>query len=608
MAYRDQIKCLCLAALLIASGSINAHGAESPIASVQGADHRTPLPFDTEVTITGVVTGHFGRGFFVQSPQPDSDAATSEGIFVFPGNSSTFAVPKRGDTVRVTGKPDEFQPFPVPPIMRTRKVAVCGTTEINEVQSDDRKSFLRITQLNSVTAVEVTGSAQLPAPAEFNPPGATTDISFADVPNTPFNPAKHPRDYFEALEGMRVIIRDAIAVSRKEPRWETFWVASQASLDASEKSAYGLPLTKAGHVFPEVFEVHRAKDQPPFAPTVGTPLGDLTGIMSYQNGVYMVILDDIIDAASLPQPAHVELPAPTFGEGVRIATYNAENMSVASQGAALKIKRMADQIVTDLNSPTVIGLQEVQDDDGEGATATTTAQLTIEALVQAISSAGGPLYKAIALDPVLPNTDGGAPGGNIRNVFLIRNDAGLSIKSSERLFDTADRCDRDANPFSSTRKPVLVEVEIGGKPFVFVNLHLSSKLGDDGLYTNAEDPKPGSTAGRKRQAERLVSELERRYGANPPAIILMGDFNDHADSEALEPIRDSNLRFDFKPDRRGESFTASYAFNGVREAIDHFVIGGAQIEASATYLNLNADALDQVSDHNPVILEIDTTR
>jgi endonuclease/exonuclease/phosphatase family metal-dependent hydrolase len=63
--------------------------------------------------------------------------------------------------------------------------------------------------------------------------------------------------------------------------------------------------------------------------------------------------------------------------------------------------------------------------------------------------------------------------------------------------------------------------------------------------------KPWSAAGRKRQAERLVSELERRCGANPQAIILVGDF-DHTDSEALEPIRDGSLRFNFKRDRRGE--------------------------------------------------------
>lgn len=604
MASGVEIRSLVLAALLACPVWAEVQGADAAIAVIQGANHRTTLPFNTEASISGVVTGFFGRGFFVQTSQPDNDPATSEGIFVFPGNSPTFSIPKRGDTVRVTGKPDEFQPFPVPPILRTRKVAVCGTTQIDEVESDDRKSFLSITQMASVTAIEVIGTASLPTPIPFNPPGAISDIAFADVPNTPFDPAKHPRDYFESLEGMRVVIPDAIAVSRKEPKWETFWVVSQTALDASEKSAYGLPLSKPAHIFPEIVEVHRAKDQRPFAPAVGTRLGDLTGIMSYENGRYIVILDDVIDVTSLPTPALPDVPLPSFGDGLRIATYNAENMSVASEGAAEKFRRIAEQIVGSLKSPTIIGLQEVQDDDGQGASPATTAQLTVETLIAAISSAGGPQYTAVALDPVLPNTDGGAPGGNIRNVFLIRSDAGVTVKSSERLFDGQDRCDGDANPFSSARKPLLVEVEIAGKPFVLVNLHLSSKLGDDGLYTNAEDPQPASEARRKRQAEHLVSELERRYAANSSAIILMGDFNDHADAAALAQFLNSSLNFGFKRDHRGDAFTASYSFNGVREAIDHFVVGGAEIEAVATYLNLNADALDQVSDHNPVVLEV----
>ena len=84
----------------------------------------------------------------------------------------------------------------------------------------------------------------------------------------------------------------------------------------------------------------------------------------------------------------------------------------------------------------------------------------------------------------------------------------------------------------------------------------------------------------------------------------MGDFNDHADAAALAPFLNSGLNFEFKRDDRGEAFTASYSFNGVREAIDNFVVGGAEVSAPATYLNLNADDLDQVSDHNPVVLEI----
>lgn len=84
----------------------------------------------------------------------------------------------------------------------------------------------------------------------------------------------------------------------------------------------------------------------------------------------------------------------------------------------------------------------------------------------------------------------------------------------------------------------------------------------------------------------------------------MGDFNDHTDAAALAPFLNSGLNFEFKRDDRGEAFTTSYSFNGVRKAIDHLVIGSAEVNATATCLNLNADDLDQLSDHNPVVLEI----
>ena len=44
----------------------------------------------------------------------------------------------------------------------------------------------------------------------------------------------------------------------------------------------------------------------------------------------------------------------------------------------------------------------------------------------AIQAAGGPTYEWRQIDPV-NDQDGGAPGGNIRQVFLFRTDRGLSF-------------------------------------------------------------------------------------------------------------------------------------------------------------------------------------
>lgn len=598
---------VCLTSVLMALGlHVPAAAADISIAAIQGADHKTSLSSSEEVTTSGVVTGQLGRGFFMQSTSPDADPATSEGIYVYLGNPSAFPVPARGELVTLTGFAAEFQPLLEPPLFPTREQAICGTTEIVSVDNQDRTNFLTGTQIGRVSALIGNGSAALPKAVVFAPPGATVPVAFADQPNTPFNPGTHPRDYLESLEGMRVVIEDAIVVSRKDRGWDQFWVVPAAALDASEATAYGLPLNRPDHVFPEVVQVHKALGQRAFALPVGTMLGDLTGIVTYENGNYMVLLDTIIDERAYTAPVVAEVQAPTLGDGLRIATYNAENLSIAGDGAAARFSAIADQVVQDLGAPAIIALQEVQDDDGEGATAVVTAGQTIAALITAIADAGGPAYIAVALDPILPNTDGGAPGANIRTIFLVAEQSGVEILSSERLFDGDDRCDGATNPFQASRRPLLVELEIEGVKFALVNLHLSSKLGDQGLYSNAEDPQPGSMDRRRRQAVALVAELESRYGSNPPVIILMGDFNDHADAPGLKPFHDSVLNFAFLKDHRGENYTASYAFNGVREAIDHFVIGGTGLAAaSATYLNLNADQLEQVSDHNPVVLTMD---
>jgi len=88
------------------------------ISAIQGSGPVSPLVGST-VTIEAVVVGDFQdgaagtngdfNGFFVQEEDTDadSDAATSEGLFIFDGNNPAVDV-KVGDLVRVTGTVSEF--------------------------------------------------------------------------------------------------------------------------------------------------------------------------------------------------------------------------------------------------------------------------------------------------------------------------------------------------------------------------------------------------------------------------------------------------------------------------------------------------------------------
>src|SRR4026209_1545034 len=61
----------------------------------------------TVANVPGIVTGKISNGFYMQDPSPDSNDATSEGIFVFTSSTPTVSV---GDAVTVSGTVVEFRP------------------------------------------------------------------------------------------------------------------------------------------------------------------------------------------------------------------------------------------------------------------------------------------------------------------------------------------------------------------------------------------------------------------------------------------------------------------------------------------------------------------
>ncbi len=82
----------------------------TPIPAIQGSGPTAAMT-GTVTTQAVVVSDDEGaspalRGFFLQDPAGDGDPATSDGIFVFNGNSNSVSL---GDVVRVSGKAEEFQ-------------------------------------------------------------------------------------------------------------------------------------------------------------------------------------------------------------------------------------------------------------------------------------------------------------------------------------------------------------------------------------------------------------------------------------------------------------------------------------------------------------------
>ena len=82
---------------------------------------------------------------------------------------------------------------------------------------------------------------------------------------------------------------------------------------------------------------------------------------------------------------------------------------------------LAEGFVEYVGSPDIVGLEEIQDDSGESDDGVVDAGLTLDRLVDAIATAGGPAYEWRQVSPE-DKQDGGVPGGNIRNAFLFNPD------------------------------------------------------------------------------------------------------------------------------------------------------------------------------------------
>lgn len=96
-----------------------------------------------------------------------------------------------------------------------------------------------------------------------------------------------------------------------------------------------------------------------------------------------------------------------------VATYNVENLDPSDA----TFEAHASAIVNNLKSPDIVSLEEIQDNNGATDDGTVAADVTVNKLIDAIVAAGGPRYDWRSIDPA-NDTDGGEPGGNIRQVFL----------------------------------------------------------------------------------------------------------------------------------------------------------------------------------------------
>ena len=601
MRYRRLIRFLPAIGLLASCGGSGSGGGaatgeppSSPtpmtaIALVQGDGASSPL-VGSLVTVSGVVTGDFQDndanseralgGFFVQSVDPDSDAATSEGIFVFDGASPAVDV-EAGDRVEVSGEVLEY----------------FGETQI-------RAASVSVTGREALNALDV----MLPLPTINNSDG----VAIADM---------------EALEGMLVRFVQPLTVNGSfllERYGELRLAAGGRSFQLTNQVAPGVAaytqhvaelaarslLLDDGNVNENVWPVRylfpQSQSSPGYALRLGDTVSQLTGNIRFSRASggsgeqnYRLVPNDVPQfSVANPRPSS----APDVGGNITVASMNVLNFfTTLDTGARVcgptadnncrgantpdELTRQRDKIITAIagTGADIVGLIELENN----------ADTAIRNLVDALNNRSG--------ENIWNFVDTGTIGDDaIRVAFIYREDAVSAVNDFAILDSSVDgRFDDRRN------RPVLLqtfaEISSGSRVNVAV-AHLKSKGSD---CDAAGDPNTGDgqancnltrTAAAVALADWVAGDPT---GSNDSDVLVIGDLNAYLEEGPLSALEDkgmTNLLASLGPQ------AYSFVFQAQAGALDHALVTASLLPqvAGIEEWHINADeapALDYNLEH-----------
>jgi predicted extracellular nuclease len=586
--------CSATAATQIVALPTPAHADTVRIHDIQGGTRLSPYAGEQVTDVTGIVTGirTYGssRGFWIQDPDPDADPATSEGVFVFTGSTPKGVAV--GDAVTVSGTVSEYVPG--------------GTSSGNQ-------SLTEITR----PTVEVLSSGN-PVPAATTIDARSVPDAYTPSPNgsvnaLPLRPAAYALDFYESLEGMNVTVADTRVVGATDPYAE-LWVTVKPDENRNRRggTVYGsYAAQNTGRL--QIQSLGRAADFPD-ANVGDTLAGTTAGPLDYnQYGGYTLV------ATRLGEPRGGDLRRETtraqHARELAVATYNVENLDPSDDTFAAH----AAAIVNNLQSPDIVSLEEIQDNNGATDDGTVAADRTMAALTDAIVAAGGPRYDWRAVDPA-DKADGGEPGGNIRQVFLFNPDrlsftdrAGgdattpvdvTKVRGKAALTLSPGRVDPASEAFANSRKPLAGEFVFRGRTVIVIANHFASKGGDQGLTSQYQPPARSSEQQRHLQAKAVHDFTAKILKTQKNAdVVVLGDINDFEFSTTTDLLEgDGTLWSAVKSLPESERY--SYVYQGNSQALDQILVSPSIRRGAFEYdsVHINAEFHDQISDHDPQVL------
>lgn len=336
------------------------------VGHIQGASHQSPLT-NQSVILKNVVVTYVtsANNFYVQDVTPDGDVKTSDGINIFTDKLKTNV--KVGDLVTIAGRVEEYLGK--------------GYTERGETD-------LTITQIRA-TEVTVDGTAPVPSPIVL---GLDRTIPADIIDNdglAQFDPEQDALDFWESVEGMVVAVDDAKILGPLKNK-EIYVTPATSQLPLNNVGGVNLrPEGNNTNIIPLLL-----KNGKQIVKSGDYFTGRIAGPVTYSYTNYKVYVDDstlptLHEGATKPETTTI-IPN---DDKLTIASYNIENFSADSKSTSdAKVQRIAKSFVSDLHSPDIIGLIEVQDNNGATNDGTTDASKSAERLIAAIQAAGGPTY------------------------------------------------------------------------------------------------------------------------------------------------------------------------------------------------------------------------
>lgn len=345
---------------------------------------------------------------------------------------------------------------------------------------------------------------------------------------------------------------------------------------------------------------------------VGDRLGNVTGVVGYSFGnfeIYPTQEFSVTTANLTPEVTTIQ----GGGDELTIATYNVLNLDPNdgdgdTDVADGRYSAIASDIVNNLNSPAIIGLQEIQDNSGSTDDGTVAADANLQQLADTIAANGGTQYQFIDNTFITNNASGGQPGGNIRTAFLYDPTRVDLVDGSVQTIGSQE----SGGAFEGARLPLVATFEFNGREITVINNHFSSKGGsspilgvDQPFEELQENPDVnGSLDERQTQAQAVDDYVDGILSDNSDAnVVALGDLNEFEFISPVDEILGSSLNnlIDTIPENERYSFI----FQGNSQELDHILVSDRLIDgAEVDIVHLNSEFAEtdsRASDHDPVV-------